>query len=261
MIDFLAYGSAPVFLLVFVALANLLLVALGSAIGRRFEAGQNARADAAFGVAQAAIFGVTTLILAFSFSFASSRFDARRTLVVDEANDIGTTYLRAAYLPPSDTAKFRSLLYSYARARLNVYRFDQDSSARERIERGSIGLQDDLWSIASNAGRADFHNVQLSLLTQTLNDTIDDSAKQDAALTNHLPDAIIGLILIVTFAAALMMGVTFGRANSPNRSMALAFSILFAIVVMSIVDLDRPQRGLVHVDLAPLQRQIDSMKP
>ena len=261
MIEFLAYGSAPFVLFLFVALVNFLLVAFGSASGRRLATGENDRADAAFGVAQAAIFSIAALILAFSFSLAAARFDARRGLVVDEANAIGTTYLRGAYLPSGEIGKFRSLLGSYTRARLDAYAYNPNMRARLESESRSLAMQDDLWAIASSAGRADPRNVQLGLLTQTLNDTIDVSAKQKEALTNHLPDAIVGLILIVTFAAAFTMGVTFGRENASNWSMAIAFSVLFAVVVTAIIALDRPQRGLVRVSLLPLQRQFDSMKP
>ena len=78
---------------------------------------------------------------------------------------------------------------------------------------------------------------------------------------SDLPGTVIALILIVTFASAFMLGLTFGRARTQSISVAIVFSALFAIVIFAIVDLDRPERGVVNVNLAPLQAELENMAP
>ena len=258
--EFLVYRSAPFFFFAIIALGGIVLVEIGKAIGRKALGRSDERASAAFNVAQTAIFSLSALILAFSFSLAESRFDIRRNLVVDEANAIGTTYQRAGYLPANDRARFRSALTLYTRLRLEAYTYNPDLNARLRAERDSIRLQSRLWSIAGAAGRADNRNVQLALVTQSLNQTIDLSAAQAAALRIHLPDEVIALIIVLTFASAFSFGLIFGFARSRFIGASVVLPFILAFLVNTIIDLDRPQTGLIHVDLTPLQTQLQSME-
>jgi hypothetical protein len=259
MFEYLVYGGPPWLFLLFTAIVSLGFIGFGYIVGQRFESNAPEKAAAAFGVAQASIFGVTTLILAFSFSYAASRFDGRRDLIVREANAIGSTYLEAADLQPANVARFRDLLRSYTQLRLQAYTYQPDLQRRVQSYKRSVAMQDALWDIASKAGRADPRNVQLALLKQALGNTFDVSGEQTSSWGGHMPDSMIALMLITTFASAFMLGVTFGGASARSISMAIAFSLLFAIVIFAIVDLDRPERGLANINLAPLQMQLESM--
>jgi hypothetical protein len=256
--EYLAYYSPPLFLFVFVAILNIALFELGRVLGKRHSSA--GRDDPAFGVAQGAIFGLAALILGFSFSLAQARFDIRRHLVVEEANAIGTAYLRASFLPPAAASRFRSILTSYTRLRLAAYTYNPDLQARLRAERKSVALQSNLWGIAVDAGRADPHNTQLSLLTAALNGTIDLSSEQAAVLKTHVPTGLIAFVIAVSGVVAILVGFSYGRTASRNLLMTILFSLLFSAVVSTIVDLDRPQRGLIRVNLTPLQTQLQSMK-
>ena len=255
MIEYLAYTAPLAVFWLTITVANCACVALGFAIRPRLALEPD---EKALDVAQGAIFVLASLILGFSFSFTSERFNARRLLIVEEANAIGTTYLRGSSLPASATDRFRSILRDYAQVRLATYTRDPASS--EAMERKSLAMQDALWSIVVMAAREDPRNVQLALLKQTLNDTIDISTKQSAALHNHMPTAMLGLVLVVTFVAAILLGVHFERMRQPQIFLGLVFGLLFATVVTTVVDLDRPQQGLVRVDLRPLQTQLERMQ-
>jgi hypothetical protein len=257
-LSYLLYGGPPWLLLVITAIVNFGLVCLGYVVGRYFESAADDSANGPFGVAQASIFGVTTLILAFSFSLSASRFDTRTNLVVGEANAIDTTYMRAAYLRREDASRFRALLATYVKLRLQAYS-SPDRRARYQAAKQSSAVQDQLWEVAAKASRAAPQNVELALLTQSLSNAFDASGEVAAANNNHLPASVVGLVLIVTFASAFMMGLTFGRARTSSISMAIAFSVLFAFVVAAIVDLDRPESGLVNVNLTPLQSDLQLM--
>lgn len=233
-------------------------IALGFALRRALGVVPGETDPKALDVAQSMIVTLAALILAFAFSFASTRFEGRRVLMVQESNNIGTTYLRASYLPAGSADRFREILRDYTRTRIGT--FTKDSAASNAMERKSASLQETLWSIAVAAARADPRNVELGLLTQTLNETIDVSAAQSAALRGRMPAAVLRLVLIVTLASTTLLGVRLTGTDRPQLLVALITGLLVATVVSAIVDLDYPLSGLVRIDLAPLQRQLQSMQ-
>jgi hypothetical protein len=256
-IEYLAYNLPLAVSWLILVVAYYACIALGSEIKRRLvKAGGGD--EKPFEVAQGAVFVLAALILGFSFSFATSRFDARRALVTEEANAIGTSYLRAGYLPAGAADRFRQTLREYAKARLAMYA--SDAAIGAAAEGRSRAMQETLWSIIVGAARADPRNVQLGLLTDSVNETIDVSARQAGALRARVPAAMLGLMLIVSFASTILVGLHFARMDTPQVVLGLIFALLFGTVVATIVDLDRPQQGLVRVDLTSLQDAVRSMR-
>jgi len=174
--------------------------ALGVAITRRLALEPDSPDERAFSIAQGGVAVLAGLIL--GFSFASTRFETRRMLVVEEANAIGTTYLRAVSLPVASADQFRSMMRDDAQARLVAYADLSNRGRSEAVERQSVAMQGTLWRMVVTAARDDPRNVQLGLLIQSLNDTIDVAAKQSAALSSHVPVAMLRLELVVSFYCA-----------------------------------------------------------
>lgn len=217
-------------------------------------------AEAAFGLGQAAIIGLIALILGFSFAFASERYEARRALVVDESVVAGRTYARADFLPAAERARFRRTLHDYLGARLDVYDFvtnpAKESPARER----SQALFDGLRTIAFESAQRDPRNLLTGALaadTVELNDVAD---RQTAALDNHVPTAILGLVIFCTLAGAVLLGVTFGRVKMPYPVLSIVFCLLCTATVFTIFDLDDGRRGFIRLETAPLQDVLDAMR-
>jgi hypothetical protein len=168
----------------------------------------------AWNAVQAGILTLAAFVLGLSFSQASARFDGRRALVVKEANAIGTTWLRADQLPPSEISRFRRILTDYAAARLHAYQTPGDRPLYQRTIEQSSKDQAALWSIASSALHANETSLGLSLLMQRLNDTIDVSAEQLQALKGHVPTAMVLFTLALVTLGALSTGVRFARDGS-----------------------------------------------
>lgn len=216
--------------------------------------------EAAFGLGQAAIFGLIALILGFSFAFASERYEARRALVVDESVVAGRTYARADYLPAPERAQFRRELRDYVGARLDVYDFVTNPGEEDQTRTRSRALFAGLWAIALEAARRDPRNLLTSTLAADAVELNDVADRQTAALDNHVPTAIVGLVLFCTLAGAVLLGVTFGRAKSPNPVLSVVFCLLCAATVFTIVDLDNGKRGFIRLETAPLQDTLDGMR-
>ncbi|HEY3674806.1 MAG TPA: hypothetical protein VGK84_02315, partial [Candidatus Tumulicola sp.] len=192
-------------------------------------------------------------------SQSQMRFDARRQLVVTEANAIGTTWLRADQLPAHDATLFRSILTDYSETRLRAYRGGLTVDSRDEAQARSDADQAKLWTIASAALREQPQNLGRSLLMQTLNDVIDVSAEQLTALTQHVPTSIVTLTLALVIIGAILIGFGFARSGSNPSILAAAYLLASIIVISMMVDLDRPQKGFVRINLDPLVIQVRSM--
>src|SRR6202030_2261662 len=150
------------------------------------------------------------LILGFSFSFAAQRYEARRALVVTEADSLTTAYLRAGFLPVAQAAEFRRILIEYTQTRLKTYGAVSDAQAEHRFIEAGKALQERLWAIASRAALHDPRNPFLVDLTRSVIETMDLAEQQAAALNNHVPRAIIGIDILCTTFGAFLLGLTFG---------------------------------------------------
>jgi hypothetical protein len=220
----------------------------------------------AFSAVQAGLLTLASFVLGLSFSQAQGRFDARRALVIKEANAIGTTWLRADQLDKAERQRFRQILIDYTSTRLQAYEgpaAESESPNKARYEaelRRSDRDQDEMWNLVSPALLAHSDNLGLSLLMQTLNDTIDVSAEQLQALTTHVPTAVIELTLALVVLAGLSLGLRFAVDGSRPAVLSTVYVVASVIVVTMMVDYDRPQTGFVRVNLNPIKVQLQSME-
>jgi hypothetical protein len=255
----LIFHESPV---IFIALVVIILVAVleltyrfGGPLVRHFETN-----DELWNAIQTGLLALVAFMLGFSFSQAQGRYDARRLLVVEEANDIGTTWLRASQLPGPSRAEFRRSLVHYTALRLQAYTSPSNRSAFDQELNDSTRDQDVLWGIASDALRAHESNLGYSLLMQTLNQTIDDSSDQRAALTQHVPVAALVLTFSLIVIAIFSLGLSFARAGARPAVFSMIYIAAIVLVFEMLVDYDRPQTGLIRVSLAPIQWQLESMQ-
>lgn len=216
--------------------------------------------DSIWNVIQGGVLTLVAFMLGISFAQSQDRFDSRRQLVVTEANAIGTTWLRADQLPEGEKKAFRALLTDYTKTRLQLYR---GTLTPDQLDQGlakSDADQGRLWATASGMLREQPQNIGRSLLMSSLNDTIDVSAEQRQALTHHVPVAIDTLTLLLVILGAILIGLGFARAGATLSILGGAYIIASVMVITMMVDLDRPQKGFVRVNLDPLVVQLRSMQ-
>ncbi len=249
----------PEVFLSIIFIAILGLTAAGAALGRRISPTLTDHQASGLNTALAAIFGIVALVLSFSFSFSLNRFEQRWQLVVREANDIGTMYLRASLLDKPADERLRSLLRVYNQVRINYYRNDRDVAAQARAQAAAAGLQSRMWKIVSTAQLTTKHPVPLSFLMTVTNDTIDISAEQRAALSFRFGGSALFLLFLVGGMGALAMGMVFGCNHYHNWYVSIGFSVLLAALLYTVIDLDNPQSGFVRVSLTPFIVQQQSM--
>ena len=255
----LIFQSNPWTLPITMVLVLVLAIELPFRFAEKLVRGATKHIDA-FNAVQAGLLTLASFVLGLSFAQASERFDARRALVIKEANAIGTTWLRADQLGSRESVRFRRILTAYTAARLKAYQTPNDPKLYQRTLKQSDDEQADLWKIQSGALHAQPTNLGLSLLMQTLNDTIDVSAEQLQALTTHVPTAVVVLTLILVVLGALSLGLRFALDRSRPAALSAIYIVASVVVISMMIDYDRPQTGFVTVNLNPLKVQLASME-
>jgi hypothetical protein len=239
---------------IYLVIGVAIVVALSGEVGYRIGKAIEAQEDRRFDVVQNAAFAITGLLLAFSFSLALARYDARRETTLREANSIGTTILRTALLDRQTASAMRADLKPYVEARIAFARAGIDAERRASADARSTELQRHMWNLAMTAAERDPRSTMTPLFIETLNDTIDASSAQAAILEAHIPEPVSLVVIVIVMISAGLLG--FGYASSRNRALAPSalFAIMLALVYGTIVDLDRPQRGLIRISLGQLEQ-------
>ncbi|HEY6153366.1 MAG TPA: hypothetical protein VIW07_06480 [Candidatus Udaeobacter sp.] len=212
---------------------------------------KKSEAEKQSGTVKSAVLALLGLLLGFSFALAAARHDARRELVVQEANSIGTTARRAQLLPEPHGAKVAELLREYISLRIQAHREGQFSDRFIAARKRSADLQDRIWAEAVAAAAERPSPVTVTFIT-SLNETIDLEAKRVAAKRNHVPGVVWLLLLCVTGSGLWLVSYPAGISGRSSIAERFVFPILLAIVIAIITDIDTPRGGLIAVDERPL---------
>ena len=227
-------------------LGMLVCLEAGFRIGRRDKA--DGTEHEGLGAMEGAIFGLFGLLLGFAFAGAMSRFDARRHLIVSEANAIATAYLRLDLVPHAAQPELRKLFRDYLEARFLVYENASDPETAERFIARAMQLQRQIWARAITAGHEDETQNTTRLALPAINEMIDVTTARAVAGRTRLP----GLVLTMLVVVALFSALTAGYAMAKRKRRSLMHDILYAAAVATtvyvVLDLDNPRFGLIRLD-------------
>jgi hypothetical protein len=228
----------------------LLLLELGRRVGMRRQARDTEGARAGMGAVEGAVFALLGLLIAFTFSGASARFETRRQLIVEEANSIGTAWLRLDLLPAAAQPALRELFRQYVDSRLAAYRALPDiAAARAELER-SLHLQGEIWRQAVAGSQTPEGQRATMLLLPALNQMFDIVTQRTTAVKTHPPTIIFVQLGMLAMTSAFLAG--FGMAGGKRRSWIhiVGFATVVAICVYVILDLEYPRLGFIRIDAA-----------
>ena len=228
----------------------LVLLEVGRRVGlrRMREEGDGARGGVA--AMDGAIFGLMGLLIAFTFSGAASRFEARRALVVEEANAIGTAWLRIDLLPADAQPDMRQRFRDYLDSRLETYRSVGDMEVVRANLAHSSDLQRGIWTTAVGAlGEPPLPQATM-LLLPALNQMIDITTTRTMAAEFHQPTVIFAVLVALALLASLLAGYGMAGARRQRWIHMIGFAAVTAAAIYVIFDLEYPRRGLIRVDEA-----------
>ena len=243
------------------AVTSLLLAAAaaGFRFGVRSAAHLDEAARAELGTLQGAILSLLALLLGFSFAMSEARYETRKQLVLAESNAIGTTYLRAQLLPEPQRRETAQLIVAYVDARLAFHEAGSNRTRLLRASRAAERLQAQLWARGVAAAALDRRAVSTGLFLQSLNEVIDLHEARLVALENRVPGSILLLLLFVAIIACGLIGHGCGLGGNRHIVVTLMTVVVFVAVMLMIVDIDRPDRGLVRVSQQSMLRLRQSL--
>jgi hypothetical protein len=226
----------------------LLSLRVGRQIGERAIA-RFGTVGQTIGSLEAAVFALLGLMIAFTFSGALTRFDVRRAQVVQEANAIGTAWLRIDLLPAAAQPKLRDTFREYVDARIATYKKLPDvKAARDELAR-SQDLQQQIWDQAVAAVRMPKARLEAGVLMMpALNDMFDITTTRVAATQMHPPGVIYAMLLALALVAALLAGYQSAGEKGYAWIHKIAFATIVSLTVYVILDIEYPRLGLVRID-------------
>lgn len=247
------YNQSSVLITTILFLCLVIALEAGYRIGRSSQKSVNEESKSHVNAIQASLLGILALLIGFTFSLALQRYDSRSEAVVDEANAIGTTYLRAQLLPGSIRNEVQVLLRDYLDVRIQEGTIPLSNKAeRQALLMKAAQDQDALWNYALQAAEEDKSPVTSGLFIQTLNEMIDSYGRRNAALTRHVPEVVLFLLFGTFLLTWGIVGYASGVAGHRVSFAAYIMLVLIVLIIFIIIDLDRPRRGLIEINQASL---------
>lgn len=244
------------FFLVF-ALITLGCYEIGFRVGRWWQEREPGEQEGPTDTMVGALLGLMAFLLAVTMGMAADRFDTRRGMVLEEATAIRAAYLQSDYLPAADATALKELVREYATVRVATSDMGQVQSAIVRSEE----LHGEMWAIVARVAESGYSPDLMSSLGDTITELITIHERRlVSGLYARVPDTVLVLLVVGSALALAVVGYTAGLKGRRGVLVAVVLVVALGVVLSLVVDLDRPQGGLVRVSQQPLldvQRQIE----
>lgn len=228
-------------------LGMLVMLEAGRRLGARQLAKDPEAAKAGNGAVESAVFGLLALLIAFTFSSAAARFETRRALSVEEANDIGTAWLRLDLLPVAAQPQLREKFRQYADARIAFYaKLPDAASANVALARSAV-LQNEIWKEAVAACRDSNPLPAAMLLLPALNQMIDITTTRTMAAGTHAPVAVYVILGLLVLASSLLAGYGMATGRTRHWFHNFAFALTLTLGIYVILDFEFPRVGMIQL--------------
>lgn len=242
------------------AILALLLYELGFRLGRWLQARTPEEKEGPTGMLVGSILALMAFLLAITMGMATDRYDTRRGLVLEEANAVGTTYLRAGYLPEPAGSASRELLREYVPLRIAPVGATVEKLAPELARASEI--QNELWAIAEELAGTAPDSDTLALYIMSLNETIDVATmRQTAAIYARVPETVLLLLFVGSALTLGMVGYSAGLTGRRSPLTAIVLIVVLGAVITLIIDIERPQGGTLTVSQVPLIQLQEQIGP
>jgi len=247
--------NRPGLVFILVGIVLWLVSRLGAEMRHRRPLADDTRSD--FSLLLSAALTLLALIVGFSFSFVSNRYDQRKTLEEAEANAIGTEYARADLMPRVDAEKVQGLLKRYVALRIEFYD-ELDRGDLKRINRETALVQGELWKAVLGPAEAKPTPV-MSLVVSGMNDVLNSQSYTQAAWWNRMPTSNWAFLIAVAVCCNFLIGYGLRSVKSEKRLLYI-FPVLITIALTFLADIDAPRRGLIQIEPQNLKALLESMK-
>jgi len=206
---------------------------------------------------EGSILGLLGLLLGFTFSIAVSKFETRRHIIVEEANAIGTTILRADLYPDSIRALLRSDLKLYLESRIAYYKAGNDEQkVTEEIEKGEV-ISGRIWKRVAFYSQSEEYRVRSMMMIPKLNEMIDVVVARDASRISIVPPLVLWTLLFLLAASSFLLGSDY-NGEKRNVILLVGYSLVMSLTLNLISELNHPREGLINLDQT--EKKIDDLR-
>lgn len=249
-INFLLEKTSLLALYIITATGVFLSIMIGFGVGSYIQHKRKSINDVKLGSIIGAMLGLLAFILAFTFGAATSHYDTKKQLLLDEVNAIGTTVLRTDFLPETKRSEAKDLLKKYVDMRVDVLK---NPKMLPQLLIESEKIQSQLWLQVSLGTNKETDPIRLGLYIQSLNEVIDLHTKRvTVGLQYRIPGVIWVTLYFITILTMLAVGYEFGLSGVSNIIISLILALAFSAVIVLIADLDRGAGGTLQVDQRPI---------
>jgi hypothetical protein len=246
--DVYTFTSTPILYLTFPILVFLILANWLGYRFRKYQIKKNPGIDkVGLGPTEGSILGLTALLLSFAFGMTASKFEARRQLIVEEANDIGTVILRCDLYNDSVRQLFRSDLKEYLEARINYYDVGDNGRLIQKSLYRSDSVASVIWKRASNLGHNLENRVATAQMVPALNSMFDIVSTREASRIAVVPRVIMSVLGLMTLISSFLSGYGSKKVER-NKVLIIAFCIMTTLALYLVFELDRPRQGIINLN-------------
>jgi hypothetical protein len=253
MVDLYSYSLVSIFM------AGLGAVLATSELGWQLGIRAGGRGRDNIWTLESGLLGLLALIIGFTFAMALSRFETRREAIVNEANAIGTTALRARLLPEPHRAEALKLLREYVQRRIDVVQSGRSLAEMTTVIDRSNAIQEALWQQTKALSAKDDRSLPIGLFIQSLNEMIDNQGKRLAALRNRIPSVVLLALFGIAAITCGFGGYASALEAKRTRLPIYIVGVLISSVIYLILDIDRPSAGLITNNQQPMIDAAESL--
>lgn len=240
--------QTPAYVIVIVLFVLMLVFnRIGFAIHNRQKTNKAEDASDGLGPVEGSLLGLLALLLSFTFSMSASRFDERRNVIVQEANDIGTAIMRCDLYPDSIRKELRADFKDYVEARAAYYNSGTDQEKNRAALKKAEEYSGKIWKKVMQLSQDNTNTLRSQQMIPALNSMIDIVTTSEAAKNATVPDSILWLLFILILTASLIVGYS-NNNKKINHVIVGGFALMTVLTVFLILDLDRPRRGIINTE-------------
>ena len=212
----------------------------------RMSRSKTAREDIT-GSLEGSMLGLLALLLAFTFSISNSRYDARRDVIIKEANCIGTAVLRADLYPEPLRSELRNDFREYVEARIRYYEVGTNTDSIKATLLQAQDLSAKIWTKVTRHAQTDTPYIRNTFFLQSLNDVIDVASERRYIGVSRVPVSIIWMMILLCLVVSFLLGYGM-KGKKPDWLMVCIFSLIISMTTYLILDLDRPREGIITMN-------------
>jgi len=250
------YQQDTIWVIVALFVAMIVTGELGARLGRRWYPRADDLRRGHFGSVLGSLLGLLALLVSFTFAMAANRYDARRQLVVQEANVLNGLYLQSSLLPEIPRKDFKQQLSQYVGVRAQAATLRRDATAEQLTQAvmESDGIFQRMWKVVQDAALTQPPAHGADAMLKSLVDAASIQRERLLALESRVPDPVIWLLLWGSLVAMSAIGLAGGLGNHRGLPARIIVSVLICGTIEVVLDLDKPHQGLIQVSQTPILR-------